>query len=88
MRLWHGSCISTGKTVQQVGDMYEHTKTLHSGKQEEEIMSILFNSALFGDMSSLEREKLLLYLVESYYQPRSGENCRARLKSIRTVTEM
>jgi hypothetical protein len=77
-----------GKSIRQVGDMYEQKNTLHSGKQEEEVMSILLNSTLFGDMSMLEREKLLLYLVNSYYQPRSGENCRARLKSIRTVTEM
>jgi hypothetical protein len=68
--------------------MYEQENTLHSGRQEEEVMSILLNSNLFGDMSLLEREKLLLYLVDSYYQPRPGENCRARLKSIRTVTEM
>lgn len=68
--------------------MNEPGKTLHSGKQEAEIMSILLNSTLFRDMSLLERKKLLLYLVRSYYQPRSGENCRAHLKSIRTVTEM
>ena len=71
-----------------MADMYEQENTLHSGTQEEEVMSILLNSTLFGDMSLLEREKLLLYLVNSYFQPRSGENCRARLKAIRTVTEM
>ncbi|MHB8845950.1 MAG: hypothetical protein ACYC7L_14525 [Nitrospirota bacterium] len=67
--------------------MYEQ-RTIHFGKQEEEILSILFNSALFRDMSSLERKKLLLYLVKSYYQPRSGENCRAHLRPVQTATEM
>jgi hypothetical protein len=80
--------ILLDKNIRQVDDMYEQENTLHSGKQEEEVMSILLNSTLFEDMSLFEREKLLLYLVNSYYQPRSGENCRARLKPIRTVTEM
>ena len=59
--------------------------TLGAKKQEEEIMAILLNSSLFVDMSAGERQKLLSYLVASYFKPRVGENCRAHLKAVRSV---
>jgi hypothetical protein len=49
-------------------------------EQEQEIMSILRSSSLYGEMSAAEREQLLRYLVTSYIQPRVGENCRAHLR--------
>jgi hypothetical protein len=53
-------------------------------EQEQEIMSILLSSSLYVEMSAAEREKLLRYLVTSYFQPRVGENCRAHLKAVRS----
>ena len=66
-----------------------NSELMAQGKeQEQEIMSILLSSSLYVEMSAAAREQLLRYLVNSYFQPRVGENCRARLKAIRTVTEM
>jgi len=55
-------------------------------EQEQEIMSILLSSSLYVEMSAAEREQLLRYLVNSYIQPRVGENCRAHLKAVRSVS--
>jgi hypothetical protein len=55
-------------------------------EQEREIMSILLGSSLCGEMSSAEREQLLRYLINSYIQPREGENCRAHLRAVRSVS--
>ena len=55
-------------------------------EQEQEVMNILLNSALYGEMSEDEREQLLRYLVTSYIQPRKGENCRAHLKAVQSVS--
>jgi hypothetical protein len=55
-------------------------------EQEQEIMNILLSSSLYGEMSVAEREQLLRYLVTSYFQPRVGENCRARLRAVRSVS--
>lgn len=68
--------------------MQEAGETMRARKQEEEIMGILLNSSLFVEMSAAEREKLLRYLVTSYFQPRVGENCRAHLKAVRSVPGM
>jgi hypothetical protein len=54
-------------------------------RQEEEVMDILLSSSLFVEMSELERQKLLRYLVASYFQPRKGENCRAHLRASRPI---
>jgi len=59
--------------------------TLGAKKQEEEIMDILLSSTLFEGMSETERQKLLRYLVASYFQPRVGGHCRAHLKSVRSI---
>jgi hypothetical protein len=55
-------------------------------RREEEIMNILLSSSLFGDMSDFDRQKLLSYLVISYFQPREGENCRAHLRAAKPMT--
>jgi hypothetical protein len=51
-------------------------------EQEQEIMSILLSSSLYGEKSAAAREQLLRYLVNSYFEPRVGENCRARLRAV------
>jgi hypothetical protein len=56
------------------------------GEQEREIMSILLSSSLYGERSAAEREQLLRYLVNSYNQPRLGENCRAHLRAVRSAS--
>jgi hypothetical protein len=53
-------------------------------KEEEEIMNILLSSSLFGEMSEFDRQKLLRYLVTSYFHPREGENCRAHLRAAKS----
>jgi len=55
-------------------------------EEEQEIMSILLSSSLYGEMSAAEREQLLRYLVTSYRQPRMGENCRAHLRAVRSAS--
>ena len=55
-------------------------------EQEQEIMSILLSSSLYGEMSAAEREQLLGYLVNSYIQPRKGDNCRAHLRTVRSAS--
>jgi hypothetical protein len=55
-------------------------------EQEQEILSILRNSSLYEEMSAAEREQLLRYLVTSYIQPRTGENCRAHLRPVRSAS--
>lgn len=57
-------------------------------EQEQEIMSILLSSSLFEATSAAEREQLLSYLVTSYFQPRVGENCRAHLRAVRSVSAL
>jgi hypothetical protein len=57
-------------------------------EQEREIMNILLNSSLYVEMSAAEREKLLRYLVNSYFQPREGEYCRAHLRAARPASAL
>ena len=57
-------------------------------EQEREIMGILLSSSLYVEMSAAEREKLLRYLVSSYFQPREGENCRAHLRAVRSASAL
>ena len=59
--------------------------TAQGREQEQEIMSILLSSSLYGEMSAAEREQLLRYLLTSYCQPRVGENCRAHLRAVRSA---
>jgi len=64
-----------------------NSELIPQGKeQEQEIMSILLSSSLYVEMSAVEREQLLRYLVTSYFQPRVGGNCRAHLRSVRSVS--
>lgn len=55
-------------------------------EQEQEIINILRSSSLYAEMSAAERDQLLGYLVTSYFRPRLGENCRATLKAVRSVS--
>jgi hypothetical protein len=57
-------------------------------EQEQEIMSILLSSSLYVEKSAAAREQLLRYLVNSYFQPRVGENCRARLRAVQSVSAL
>ena len=59
--------------------------TIGAREQEQEIMDILLSSSLFADMSAGERQKLLNYLVASYFRPRTGGNSRAHLKAVRSI---
>ena len=55
-------------------------------KQEQEIMSILLSSSLYGEMSQDEKDRLLQYLVRSYFESQSsGEKSQARPKVVRNV---
>jgi uncharacterized protein YaaW (UPF0174 family) len=62
--------------------MREHSTTYENTKLEQELMSILLSNSLYEDMSRTEKEKLLNYLVTSYFEPLSGKKSRALPKSI------
>ena len=68
--------------------MREYWSSQEARQQEEEIMNILMGSSLFEEMTVEERNKLLSYLVSSYFRPRMGENCRAHLRLVQSVPEM
>ncbi len=51
-------------------------------EQENEITNICIGSSLYADMSQAERQKLLHYLVTSYFYPLPGEKSRALPKAI------
>jgi hypothetical protein len=57
-------------------------------EQEKEIANILINSSLYLDMSPVEREMLLRYLVESYFEIVSVQNSRALPSAMRTGPTM
>jgi hypothetical protein len=52
--------------------MNSEIKTSSAHEQEKEIVSILVDSSLFLDMSQEERQRLLNYLVTSYFDPDLG----------------
>ena len=56
----------------------------NSTEQEKEITNILINSALYLDMSPAERQKLLQYLVSSYFDLLPVKNERAHPKAMQT----
>jgi hypothetical protein len=68
--------------------MNKHSMLHSTGEHEEEIMNILVDSSLYQDMSSAERQRLLNYLVRSYFNPSQSEHGRALPKTIRFVPEM
>jgi hypothetical protein len=57
-------------------------------EQEKEITNILISSSLYEDMPSAERQKLLRYLVSSYYDLRQVVNERAHPKAMQTEPAM
>ena len=57
-------------------------------EQEKEITNILINSALYLDMSPAERQKLLQYLVSSYFDLLPVKNERAHPRAMQTGPAM
>ena len=57
--------------------MNEQELRNHIKEQEREITTILIDSSLYQDMSQGERQKLLDYLIESYFHSLSDEYGRA-----------
>ncbi len=49
--------------------MNEHEITNVTREQKKEIVNILIDSSLYLDMSQTDRQKLLHYLVASYFNP-------------------
>jgi hypothetical protein len=87
LQLWHRECsfkklIAVKVTVSTMNEL-EITKAAR--EQEKEIVNILIGSSLYLDMSQANREKLLNYLVASYFDPLPGENSRALPKANQIV---
>jgi len=57
-------------------------------EQEKEINNILIDSSLYLSMSSAERQKLLHYLVSSYFNHLPVENSRALPTATQTGSAM
>jgi len=57
-------------------------------EQEKEIANILINSTLYTDMSPAERQKLLHYLVSSYFDLLPVKNERAHSRAMQTGPAM
>jgi hypothetical protein len=65
-------------------DEMKKNKTIHSAQdQEKEIVNILIESSLYVDMSIPERQRLLNYLVTSYFDPMLSDNSRTFLNTNR-----
>ena len=65
--------------------MNEQEITNVTREQENEIVNILIGSSLHLGMSETNRQKLLRYLVASYFNPLPGENSRALPKANQIV---
>jgi hypothetical protein len=65
--------------------MNEQEITNVTREQENEIVNILIGSSLHLGMSQTNRQKLLHYLVASYFNPLPGENSRALPKANQIV---
>ena len=65
--------------------MNEQEITIVTREQVKEIVNILIGSSLYLDMSQTERQKLIHYLVASYFNPLTGENSRALPKANQIV---
>jgi hypothetical protein len=48
-------------------NMFEYKSLGTAYGQEEELLNILFDSSLYRDMNPEEKEKLLNYLISSYF---------------------
>lgn len=68
--------------------MNQKKTTTITGEQEKEIINILIDSSLYKGMSAVERQKLLNYLVTSYFDLLPVENSRALPMPIQTVSAM
>lgn len=62
--------------------MREHEIMGVTREQEIELTNILIDSSLYLDMSQIDRQKLLNYLVSSYFSNLPNENNRALPKAI------
>lgn len=56
---------------------------LSAQEQEKEITNILIESSLYVDMPVSERQRLLDYLVTSYFDPMLSDNSRTFLNTDR-----
>jgi hypothetical protein len=63
--------------------MFNDVKNISAQEQEKEIVNILVDSSLYLDMSQEERQRLLNYLVRSYFNPAHGSSGRVFRKSNR-----
>jgi hypothetical protein len=68
--------------------MNEHEIMGVTRGQERELTDILINSSLYLDMSQTDRQKLLNYLVSSYFNLLPSENNRALPKAIQIGPRM
>lgn len=68
--------------------MNEHEIMNRLREQEKEIANILIDSSLYLDMSPAEREKLLRYLVSSYFGFLPAKNSRALPSAMQTGPTM
>lgn len=60
----------------------KESKAIHNAQdQEKEIVNILIESSLYVDMSIPERQRLLNYLVTSYFDPMLSDNSRTFLNT-------
>jgi len=71
-----------------VHTMNEHKIMNSIREQEKEITNILIDSSLDLNMSSADREKLLCYLVSSYFDLLPAHNNRALPSAMRTGSMM
>jgi len=68
--------------------MNEHEMMGVTREQERELTNILTVSSLYLDMSQIDRQKLLRYLLSSYFNFPPNENNRALPKAIQIGTAM
>ncbi len=61
--------------------MKENKAIYNAQDQEKEIVNILIESTLYVDMSIPERQRLLNYLVTSYFDPMLSDNSRTFLNT-------
>jgi hypothetical protein len=64
--------------------MKEKKTTQSFQDQEKEIVNILIESSLYVDMSIPERQRLLNYLVTSYFNPMLSDNSRTFINTSHT----
>lgn len=65
--------------------MNELETTYPTKEQEEELLAILIGSSLFQSMPEKNKQMLLHYLVDTYFNHLPGENSRALPKAMKIV---